>query len=466
MPLRPLAAPALFLAFCCGLACTSSSPATTTPDAGTGPQTCSSDAECDKGFKCDREQRRCVCTGDEACPTGKFCNAFSGVCVDTVGGCTSDGVCKPGEYCERALRTCKPVTGLCGACKTDAQCGSGARCAAHPDYPGAGTFCSPLCAQPGGTCPATLTCRARDASAGAEKLCFPQQGACGLTNACTPDALSLCASNTDCTDATQQCDTTLKACVAKNRVCPAGDACDPQQRVCVHACSIDSDCTAIEGGPGYKCRNNACFKLTTCTADADCPTKQICAPNPDGSKSCRAGCTQATDCPLGQGCNNDPSHPRCASGCTQNTDCALNTICDQGACKSTFGSCAQACQNTAACPIGSVCSAQFCCVAQDLAQLCPNTKKTPNCVTNDYYVYLSTCASNAQCDAAYGAGATTCQPASGANYCRTSLTLKACTGAADCPAKGFRCRDFACGGSKVCFPEETPAAQACVMGHP
>ena len=80
------------------VACMTSTPPT--PPEANKPSTCSSDGECAAGFKCDREQRRCVCTGDQACPAGKFCNAFSGTCVDTVGGCTSDSVCKPGEFCD------------------------------------------------------------------------------------------------------------------------------------------------------------------------------------------------------------------------------------------------------------------------------------------------------------------------------------------------------------------------------
>src|SRR5437868_5981134 len=109
------------------------------------PDTCSSNAECAAGFQCDREQRRCVCTGDQACGTG-FCNAFTGACVASVPGCTSDSACAKTEYCDRGLRSCRTLVSLCGACKTDSQCGAGSKCAAHPSYPTAGTFCVPQCA--------------------------------------------------------------------------------------------------------------------------------------------------------------------------------------------------------------------------------------------------------------------------------------------------------------------------------
>src|SRR5256885_5303176 len=100
---------------------------TTTAPTTALPDTCSSDAECALKFRCDREQRRCVCTGDDACP-GQFCNAFTGQCVASVPGCTADATCGSGNYCNRALRTCKPITAFCQACKTDAECGAGSAC--------------------------------------------------------------------------------------------------------------------------------------------------------------------------------------------------------------------------------------------------------------------------------------------------------------------------------------------------
>src|SRR5207302_9695725 len=143
-----------------------------------------------------------------------------------------------------------------------------------------------------GGCANGLSCLSRDATPGAEKLCYPAAGACGISNACTPDSRKPCAADADCADPSQSCDATLKWCVTKVRSCPAGDACDPQQRVCVHACSVDADCVQIEGGPGYKCVANACVKLAICADDSDCNDGQVCQPNPDGSKSCAAGCVQ------------------------------------------------------------------------------------------------------------------------------------------------------------------------------
>jgi hypothetical protein len=442
-------------------ACTSSSSGTPTPDAG-ALLTCSSDAECAVGFKCDRESRLCVCTGDAACPTSLFCNAFSGQCVPSVAGCTSDAVCKAGEYCDRALRSCKALTPVCGKCKTDDECGAAnSKCAVNPNFPTAGTYCSPVCGT-GGACSAGLVCAA------AAKVCVPQQGACGVTNLCVPDTLAVCAKDSDCADSTQQCDLALKACVAKNRACPAGDACDPQQRVCVHTCAVDGDCKLIEGAAGYRCRNNACYQLATCNSDAECSatSKQICASNGDGGKSCAPGCVSPTDCPLGQGCNDEPSHPRCTPACKQNQDCPLNAVCHSGACASSFGGCAQACQTNAACALGSSCSANGCCVggaAADFKALCPKGCTPANLATGCLAFAGADCSSGGQtvCDARYkNASSTACKPFGAGTYCVANVQLKLCSTDADCPYKGFRCS--ALGGPNVCWPYESSAVDACL----
>src|SRR5216684_3541131 len=259
-------------------ACKSGAPA---PPAAV-PGTCSSDAECAAHFRCDLGLRRCVCTSDDACP-GQFCNAFTGLCVASVGGCTSSSGCGSGQFCNTALRTCQAITAFCQPCKVSAECGAGSACAAHPDYPAFGTFCVPACNA--GSCAAGLTCKSGN--------CFPG-AACGNSNACLPDSLKPCASDADCGDAAQTCDQTLKSCVARNRTCPAGDACDPQSKLCVHACGTDRDCVAIEHSTGYQCRANACFKRNVCSQDADCNNGQVCQQNPDGSKSCAAGCVTAS----------------------------------------------------------------------------------------------------------------------------------------------------------------------------
>ena len=457
------------------------------PDAG-APDTCSSDVECPARFRCDRAERRCVCTGDEACP-GAFCSAFTGTCVASVPGCHDDAACATGQFCDRAVRSCKPITSLCGACKTDSQCGAGSRCAAHPQYPQAGTFCVPACqASDGGAagCANGLACLARDATPGSEKLCYPSQGACGVSNACAPDSRKPCGADADCGDASQVCDATLKWCVTRVRTCPGGDACDPQQRVCVHACSVDADCLQIEGAAGYKCVANACVKQALCSVDGDCTDGQNCRPNPDGSKSCAQGCIVNGDCPIGQSCDkSDPKHPKCAQGCSVSSDCPLNAICVGGACKGALsgadGSCAQTCQTTEACSVASKCDATVpsaaCCAAANLAQTCgPNTavcgpqcasgaacptSPATACNSDCYALAIKTCAATVDCPTG-----TVC---TAARVCQAMVHLVTCTDDASCPWRGFRCRprsNFGCSnGGNVCVPEIIPSKLACIQGH-
>ena len=455
----------------------------TAPPAAALPDTCSSDAECAAKFRCDRQQRRCVCTGDDACP-GQFCNAFTGQCVASVPGqCTSDAACGAGNYCNRGLRACKPITAFCQACKSDAECGSGSACAAHPQLAAAGTFCVPQCSS--GACASGLQCL--QAASGAS-LCYPATGACGQSNACPPDSLKLCSSDADCGDAAQACDLTLKACVARVRSCTAGFSCDPQSKLCRAACHSDSDCALIESvdagvaAKGYQCRANACFSLALCSQDSDCTSGQICQPNPDGSKSCKPGCVSASDCPLTQGCSTaDPAHPRCTPGCQQNQDCPLNTVCSSGSCVSATASCAQACQNTAACAIGSTCvlnasnPANNCCVAASLVTVCgqsPCPACTVNgcssCTSNCFPLVLGSCATQNDCLSKFpGVAGIVC---TNRLQCMAPAHLQPCTGDADCPMKGFRCTalsNLACSAAgSVCFPYEQAAEIACAVGHP
>ena len=222
----------------------------------------------------------------------------------------------------------------------------------------------------------------------------------------------------------------------------------------------------IEGSAGYACRNNACYKLTTCNGDSDCAIGQICALNPDGeSKSCIKGCTQPTDCPIAQGCNNDPQHPHCTPTCSKNNDCPLNSVCDQGACKSSLGSCPQTCQATEACAIGSGCSSNGCCVAGNLDQLC-HKGCTASTATNCFYVPGKACNNQNDCNVAFPGAGTACQPWGGTNMCVGTLGFKACSGDTDCSYKGFHCQFFAGSATTICLAVEDAAVTACYVGHP
>jgi hypothetical protein len=459
-----------FAALCVAIGCKNGVPQPPAPL----PGTCALDSECPADFRCDHEMRRCVCTGDAACP-GKFCNAFTGQCTAAVEGCSTVAdagtvACGSGQYCNTALRSCRPITPFCGACKSDAECGEGSFCSSHPQFPNAGTFCIAKCGA-SDACANGLTCAKSTSGASG---CFPA-GACGNTNACVPDSLKPCSGDAACGDPAQTCDLSLAACIAKNRTCPPGDSCDPQARLCKQQCFSDDDCLkVVEHAPGYQCRANACFLLTLCSADSDCTNGQICDPNPDGSKSCRAGCASNGDCPLGESCNNDPAHPRCRPGCSVDTDCALNTICSAGACVSTTAACStQTCQDTQVCPVGGNCINR-CCVEANLATLCPPggvcgacnaSGCANNCNSNCFFMDLGPCSTTSQCAAFSGA---VCNTSVG--QCQVLAHLSGCTSDADCPQKGFKCLArslVGCGDSgNVCYPSEQAAQIACALGHP
>ena len=58
------------------------------------------------GTRCNLETKQCVCSTDEACKEGDFCNS-AGVC-QTRAGCTQNSDCGAGTYCSGAA--CVPLT--------------------------------------------------------------------------------------------------------------------------------------------------------------------------------------------------------------------------------------------------------------------------------------------------------------------------------------------------------------------
>jgi hypothetical protein len=297
----------------------------------------------------------------------------------------------------------------------------------------------------------------------------PKLGTCDSSNACVPDSLQSCTTDTNCADLAQVCDQQLGKCVAKVRLCPPGDSCDPQQSTCATACAVDTDCAALhQGRTGWACRNNACFPLQLCTIDADCPPKsgrpQVCLLNLDGSKSCKNGCVNATDCPLGQSCNGDSSHPRCVASCTLDADCPLNQICAAGGCSPTCSSGAQACQTTSVCGIGQSCTAsgaQRCCLVQSPAQLCAKCASAadPGCApVKPQPQFACDPRTAGQCDTAFPAGGTVCDASLG--QCVAYLKVLTVSSAQACSPKGFRWNP-----DGTCSPWDKAAFVGCATGH-
>src|SRR5262245_55283884 len=85
--------------------------------------TCASNADCTSpGTRCDTASGRCVCSTNEACESGFFCN-HAGVC-QAVAGCASNGDCATGTYCDISSGQCLsgPPLMLDSACGLSSHC--------------------------------------------------------------------------------------------------------------------------------------------------------------------------------------------------------------------------------------------------------------------------------------------------------------------------------------------------------
>jgi hypothetical protein len=372
------------------------------------PDTCSSDSECGANFHCDHELRRCVCASDAACPGGKFCNAFTGLCVAAVGGCISNSACGPGRYCDTALRTCKaiPPGGQSNACIPD----SLKLCAADAD-----------CADPLQTCDQTLkACIARNATCPAGDACDPQSRLC----------VHACASDGDCA-------------LIENG---PGYQCRANACFRLALCAQDSDCTS-----GQICQANPDGSKSChagCVSNADCPLGSGCNTADQNHPRCSAGCTQSSDCALNMVCASGACVTGTAS-CTQ--ACQATAVCPIG------GTCIGNCCVPANFPIvcgSSPCSA--CTVGGGCPQVCSN-----NC----FPLFLGGCSSIVDCNNRFGpVPGMVCSGSP--SQCQVISHLSPCTDDSQCPMKGFRCITTSCGAGGVCFPSEQAAQAACAVGHP
>jgi hypothetical protein len=103
---------------------------------------CNDDGDCEGDLVCRRsgEHRECLCTGDEQCPAGQYCNSeYTPSCSEESLRCLSDPrcTCKTDDDCDGDLvcRTWNEWTSLC-TCETDEQCPPGRFCdRPHPEAP-------------------------------------------------------------------------------------------------------------------------------------------------------------------------------------------------------------------------------------------------------------------------------------------------------------------------------------------
>ena len=399
---------------------------------------CNVDAECG-ALRCDTVRRQCVCLSDESCRTAadaapRYCNNYTGMCVEEISGCTADAQCTGAEYCDPSIRACRPVKGFCEPCARDEECGGvGDDCVA---LAGAERACGRACTTDG-DCPRGAACT----SSGGGRQCLPaglggDAGSCADFRGCTPDSHATCTTDADCgAGGDQRCNVGSGQCVARQQECPAGTVCDVRDRICVSDCGADADCE-----PGFRCVDRACEPESECSADAQCPQGKVCLVAPGATLGeCRPQCKVDAECPLGELCTAQPGgRYRCQAGCTTHAGCPLDQRCNVTTrlCEGADAG-VQVCQATAACGTCQLCTPQ--------QQCAPATAGFP---------YCQPCSGNSDCP-----GGVCLQLADGLACAR------GCGAGQECPS-GFACLGYggvlADGGiNSACVPADRLCAGKC-----
>ncbi len=441
-----------------------------------GPQSCSDDADCDKG-------EYCGCSWDFAPPSADPADAAPPCFLECLpieeppAGCSSDADCDKGEYCGcgafpggastkiACWLQCLPVEEPPQGCVSDSQCGPGQICQvacpddcfcpfdgdpADPNFAPYPCDCGP-CA---GTCvDAPPEPCSTDADCGKGEYCgcgpFPVGTPATALIACWQQCLPIEEPPAGCSDDAQcgpgqQC---LIACPDCN--CPADPAdpagapvpcdCGPCVGTCVDAppvpCTSDAECGKGEvcgcgpwgpTGPTFKiaCVPH-CFPApppTTCWADADCANGQVC--NTIDFCMSPPGCGPNAPCPAvcyGKCVDPDPI------GCESDADCEVGSVCQCG-------------------PMGWSSTALIACLPQcvpvkPLVGECLSDQECgPNahCNTQDYCLSPPWCTPNMPCPAVcYG-------------LCEGGPVDGTCSDTVPCPA-GQQCDIQVCDGC-TCVP--------------
>lgn len=430
-------------------------PTTTPPppdsDAGTAElvgRACNVDAECGP-LRCDKIRRQCICLSDDSCRTAdpsvvRYCNNFTGLCVNEIAGCKSAADCKdtqgnvdPTQYCDSSTRSCRALKSFCQECAADSECG-GAEDNCVLDTQLNVKFCGRAC----GTvadCPRGAGCLDTDAGV---KQCWPTPNpltpnnkvSCHDFRGCTPDSLKTCNATAECGDSSQRCDPAKGKCVAVDQVCPFGTVCDPRNKICVAECVADPDCGDVK----LRCVNRVCEPISECSKDTDCTPDKVCAIAPGQSVGeCEPYCQSDSECVLGQVCQkqNDGRY-RCVPGCTANATCPVDQRCSQASkvCEGPIVSGARICQTTLACGTCEQCNLTTfqCFPAKGL------------------FPYCTPCSSPTEC-----VGGACVLMDDGKTYC-----ARYCTAGQECP-QGFVCLPIGQGTQSACVPSNRQCAGKC-----
>lgn len=416
------------------------------PDGGPADfvgRACNVDAECGD-LRCDTIRRQCICLSDESCKSGdpaapiKYCNNYTGLCVEEIAGCKSDESCDPTEYCDSSIRACRAKKSFCAPCGGDNECGGvDDNCVLDENLQT--KFCGKACAKDT-DCPRGASCQDK----GGKLQCWPEPNpltpmdkpSCESFTGCTPDSLRTCNSNADCAElGDQRCDTAQGRCVAIEQVCPFGTACDPRNKICVAECTADADC----GDPALRCVNRVCEPANDCTSDANCAANKVCSiPAGQTMGECVPFCQTDANCPLGQVCKRgEDNRYRCVLGCASNSNCPIDQRCSTATqnCEGPLVGNERTCQSTTACATCETCdSTQFYCRAA--------TDEFPHC--------LPCTAGGGQCT-----GGACVLNDDGLTYC-----AKYCGTGVECP-QGFVCLTLSGGANSACVPSDRKCAGKC-----
>lgn len=223
--------------------------------------TCSTDADCTGGKKCNTSTSQCEtkspkagCQADADCgASGKVCDTNAGKNGKCFDSCSADADCSQGNTCDTTLKrcvckaddctkrndggatySCHPVTNQCEPqCANDSACENGEKCQGPEN--------KKHCLNPNEI---VHKCNDTDKKCQANEKCDTAQ----IPNVCVATGPKPCAKDDDCVNN------------------PAGDLCDTSTKKCV-ACLDDTDCLG---------NNEECTVDGTCKAKANCESNKAC----------------------------------------------------------------------------------------------------------------------------------------------------------------------------------------------
>jgi len=387
--------------------------------------TCGTDGKCDGAGTCRKYRSGTVCaaehcesgvyTPEATCSTTGACVAPGSMsCVPYVcngskcfGSCTADANCSTGKFCVGNSCGPKPIGALCSA---GGECGSG-NCAQ-------GVCCATACATACKSCALSAT-----------------RGACTNVPASSPDPAQTCIDKPGTCDTNGKCE--AGACQRYAPGTPCGGASCPGTGFTLTPASSCDGAGACVTPPNSSCYPFMCGVAackSTCTADGDCASPNVCNGGSCGPRPIGASCAAPSDCGSGFCAQGVCCMTACTGSCTS---CALTgTV---GTCKPVAaggtdpkGQCTV--DGAATCGQTGLCDGAGGCQVYAAGTQCAS----PTCPTGSATATLAR-----TCD-----GAGVCRPAMmqscGAYACNGTTCNGACAGNGDC-APGNVCNNGMCG---------------------